>query len=131
MPTPRRRRIVRHAVMALAVVALLGVVWLVIREPPEIERSRGIKLGMTLLEVEAVMQPTEAIGLTLPNGRELRMFGAVAQSRKSLKAKFNEYLGKQVFKSTIADYPVRVRFDKNCRADRIDRGDETEEAPQQ
>ena len=126
MPTTRTNRIVRRAVMVLAGVVLIFTGWLVLREPPEIERSRGIKLGMTPLEVEAVMQTKETGGLRLPDGREMRMFGAGAMSRSRLKNRINEWTGTRL-KSNMSDYPVRVRFDANWRADRIERGDEVEE----
>ncbi|MBL8849566.1 MAG: hypothetical protein JNG89_07775 [Planctomycetaceae bacterium] len=137
MPTTRRRRIVRRTVMALAGVgllvgwvALLYAGWLLLAsKPPEIERSRGVRLGMTPLEVDAVMevQPTASNG-TMDSG-QIKMWGG---------AKPTGGLGSATFERVLLaphdrhiTYPVIVRFDKNLRVDWIKRGEEVEEAPQQ
>src|SRR5262245_50539355 len=109
MPSTRPRRIVRRAVMVVAVLVLLTCAsWLMLQEPPksELELSRGIELGMYPHQIYGVMQ-AHPIRSMLPDGRELWSYGEAA-----------------------SDYPVRVRFTEG-RVDRIERGNEIDESPQQ
>jgi hypothetical protein len=123
------RRIVRRAVMAVAggvVLLVLGGVWLVSREPPEIELSRGLRLGMTPGEVDAVMQDELTSGYGLQSRPRVWVYGADARGLDRLKFKLTEWFGINIDRE-VTDYPVRVHFDRNWRADRIERGSEVEE----
>jgi hypothetical protein len=132
MNKPRPRRIVRRAVIALAGVVLAGlyVVWSATREPPEIQQSRGIRLGMTRPEVEAVMGFSETIGYTKANGEQGLMFGRSTQSNLMLMSKVKAWLGISNKGIPMDSWPVRCRLDKNGRVDLIERGDEVEDATQ-
>ena len=127
MPTTRRRRIVRRAVMAMAGVVLLviSITWLVQREPPEIQRSRALRIGMTSAEVEAVMgQADGSYSYMTRNGNKVGLlFG------RTVTAIFvaSDWLGLE--DRVSIDWPVRVGFDANDRVEQIVRGDEVE--PQQ
>jgi len=128
MPATRRRRIVRRAVMALSVVVLVAFVatCLVRLERPEIRRSRALRLGMNKTEVEAIMRPWSIASSKLPDGRELRGYGPDRHGLDPLLRRLSDWLG---IDGKDTDDPVRVRFDANGQADRIERGEEIEEAP--
>lgn len=132
MPAPHARRIVRRAVIALAVVVLLGLglAWVATRESREIERSRALRIGMTRAEVEAVMGKQDGswgVGRPLPAG-----FAGVggditngASFGKSivLKLRVFNWLGIKP-KVRDNDWPVRVRFSDDDYVDLIIRDGE-------
>lgn len=132
MPATRPRRIVRRAVMALVVVAVLlgiGLAWVAMREPLEIQRSRSLRLGMTKAEVEAVMGRSDAgwfIGSVNSGGISGLYFGRTV----ALRRRIFTWLG---FKddSRSIHWPVRVTFDATGRANAIDRAGEIERVPPQ
>lgn len=129
MPPPRPRRIVTRAVLALAGVVLLVSVWLVVREPPEIERSRAITLGMTRSEVEAAMgHPDSMVPLEISDGRVILQYGDGAYIRYRLTFALAAWRDNVA----ILDeewWPVRVWLDVDGIVERIERGAEVEEAP--
>jgi hypothetical protein len=138
-PMPRtRRRIVRRAVMAMAVVALLLIV-MATREPPEIRRSRALRLGMTRAEVEAVMGKQDgAWGVSKPLPGEAMAGGGSGGGTPN-----GVYFGRSIAPKLRVlrwigiprnarhdDWPVRVRFDNHGNVDLIQRAREpAEQAP--
>jgi hypothetical protein len=135
MATTRRRRIVRRAATALTgVVLLLAIVaaWIATREPPEIERSRALRIGMTESEVAAVMGADQVSWSQTINGR-LRFTLCYGQWQEKEQDVYNRLLtwrGRPEWTAPIEDWPVQVRFDMGTsenRVDRIVRGDEVEE----
>ncbi|MFO1096608.1 MAG: hypothetical protein U0992_25360, partial [Planctomycetaceae bacterium] len=71
----------------------------------------------------------DTAGIRRSDGREWWSFGATAQRRWMIQNALNEYLGIKLPRMQPTAYPVRVRFGKNRRVDRIERGDEVEELP--
>jgi hypothetical protein len=127
--------------MAAAVVVLLGAVfaWLAVREPPEIGRSRALRLGMTQAEVEAVMGQADEIWTTFflgdvvsagGGGSNLRTGGLLFGSMLKTKMRVRDWFGlkKDSFglkgNVELNDWPVRVRLDENGRVVYIRRGQE-------
>jgi hypothetical protein len=133
--TTRRRRIVTRAVMALAGVVLLIVFWLTGVEPPEIIRSRALRLGMTEVEAVTVMGDT-AFVKDGPPGNDLtliRCFGESQGRALNFENSVRYRLGLPVREIPPEDWPVRVWFRYGKRGFdvyRIERGNEVEEAPQ-
>ena len=132
MEKTRKRRIVRRAVMALVACAL--VAWL-LREPPEIDKSRAIKLGMQEHKVELAMGAREKRWTCrdpLTDSRWL-IFGETTGKRAILRQKLNGWIGSVYPLPPIPfeSWPVRVRVTPCGVVDRIERGNEVEEAPPQ
>jgi hypothetical protein len=91
MPTTRPRRIVRRAVMAITAVVIAVIVWLTMREPPVVEPSRKIRLGMSRAEVESILGPPSiftgpANGETLFWGRSGELMLLESRARESIGA---------------------------------------------
>jgi hypothetical protein len=134
MPPTRLHRIVRRAVMALAgVVLLLAIIaaWIATREPPEIKRSRAVRIGMTESEVAAVMGEDQVSWSETMNGR-LRFtlcYGQWQEKKQDIYNSLGAWLGRPEWTAPINDWPVQVRFHMGTenRVDRIKRGDEAEE----
>ena len=82
---------------------------------------------MTRTEVKAVMGLTENIGC-LKNGENWLLFGQSATFRLGWKVQVEGWLGIPHDATPMDEWPVRVRFDQDGRVDRIERGDEVEEA---
>lgn len=131
LPT-RPRRIVRRAVMGTVLVACLCWSWLAMQESPEIQRSRALRIGMTMSEATSAMEesPVEIHG-----GYSHTMVFYYGQSSWKTMKWFNrarELFGLRRVAISAEDWPVAVHF-RSGPSDlfvyRIERGDEVEEVP--
>ena len=122
------RKAVKRSVAAL-ILGLIAV-WLGMREPPEIHRSRALRLGMTESEVKAAMGVHRPCLFWTPNGDSGMLFGRLAMVRSDLRRKVSVWLGLQIPGLPLEAWPVRVRFDQDGRVDRIERDNEVESIPQ-
>ena len=114
-------------VTSIAVVALLSTVaWFCIGEPPEVERSRTVQLGMQQAQVEESMggMPT-TITTHMSTGEHVLYFGEPSKLF-DLKCKVLSWLRRRT-PSRLDNYRVRVHLDSKGRVDRIERGTEVEE----
>jgi hypothetical protein len=130
MAEPRKRPIVRPAVLALAgVVLLLGIVaaWLTVREPPALQQSSALKLGMPRREVEAVMGKSKTIVMPAPNETWL-LYGNSGESVFQLRSFSSIWFGTSPPPFSLPEWCVRVVLDENDRVNRIERGDHIEVA---
>lgn len=114
--------------MTTAVVSVPLGLWLTLREPPELDRSRAIKLGMSELEAQAVMGRRAWQKLSVPNvPMETWIVFGTATTARSRLADFLTWLKlPHPIEIEFPDWPVRVRLDQNGRVDRIERGDHIE-----
>jgi hypothetical protein len=137
MPTTPHRRIVRRAAIAVAGVVLASFAcWLATFGPSETERSRGIRLGMTEGEVDAVMGRLHFVEFDVPgcvNPRRLRYYGESQWRQMHWYSKVRWWF--KLRTPSVADFPVRVLFRPKADGQRdvyvssIKRGDEVEEVP--
>src|SRR5215510_11229076 len=73
VPAQRRSRWKRLVAIGLA---LVSVVWIVYREGETVRRSRELRLGMTIAQVEAVMgPPKEVTGSRFSDGKIIQHHG--------------------------------------------------------
>jgi hypothetical protein len=125
-PKPKRkRRRVIFTVVALAIASLAS--WVMTAQPPEIARSRALRLGMTKQEVEQVMGFSQTVGYKMVNGEEGVMFGATGLWWLNMQFKIQKWTGMNTPGLQQRSWPVRCRFDRSGRINRIERGDEIEE----
>lgn len=110
------------------------VAWAQLGEPPEIERSRALRLGMTESEVVAVMGRSPH-GRVQRNGSDYyitQYFGRSQDLRLRVYDAVVGWMGDGLVWSPFhEDWPVRVRFDRRPpqgRVDRIERGSDVEAA---
>jgi hypothetical protein len=130
-PQPRRRRWRRWAVVASPL--LIGLAWLAVVEPPEIEGSRAVRLGQTKEEVHPIVYKW------IDSHYQSRINeGYLLDSRQKpfrfLAATIRHWTGwRTTFglrsESDLDSWPVHIRFDAHGRVDRIKRGSEVLEWP--
>ncbi|HVJ67907.1 MAG TPA: hypothetical protein VM510_07985 [Caulifigura sp.] len=113
--------------MIIVAAAFVATIWLMTAEPPEIARSRALRLGMTKQEAEQVMGFTQTVGYKKANGEEGIMYGTTGRWWVNLQFKINQWTGMTAPGLRLDAWPVRCRFDENGRIDRIERGSEIEE----
>jgi hypothetical protein len=144
-PHSRRRLWKRWAVIALPL--LVGLGWLTLVEPPEIEGSRAVRLGQTKTEVHALVYKwidsrySSAAPAMIVDGVETQgssIEGYLLDSRQKpfrfLAATIRQWTGWRTSfglrsLSNLDSWPVHIRFDANGRVDRIKRGSEIIELP--
>jgi len=125
-----RRRIVRRAVMAVVVLGVV-VAWFARREPPEIQRSRALRIGMNRSEVEAVMGSPAGPDLVAASLGHTVYYGQFQLTKSRWYNALCNWSGHSIWTVPHSDWPVRVMFQRPTgRVVRIERGDEVEEAPQ-
>jgi hypothetical protein len=108
--------------MALAVVVLMAVAWLMLHEPPEVQRAKGVRLGQTAEEVLDVMGRDN---YTQFNGNPMSLvFGRVRDMQHVYSSKIMQKTGVGGLQPDRDDWPVHIRFDAKGRVDRIKRGSE-------
>ena len=121
------------AVCAITLLLGLRLAWLETREPPEIEQSQTLRVGMTQTEVEAVMGVAETWRVE-PYGGDYRMTMLFDQS---VERKQQQYDAIRDWTSDLLppwspayeDWAVRVRINRRGgRVDRIERGNQVEGA---
>ena len=135
--TTRPRRKVRRTVVVLGVAVLVVCLcwsWLATHEPPEIQRSRALRIGMTMSEANSVMGDSQ-VHITGANGKHTTLVFYYGRSRWEIMQWFNRVrglLGLQGGGISTDDWPVKVHF-RSGPSDlfvyRIERGDEVEEVP--
>lgn len=132
MPATRPRRIVRRAVMVLAgAVLLVGLasVWLAKHESSEVQRSRALRLGMSVAEVRTIMGDENGAE-TIKGGNTPVLvvhYGRLTYKFKGLRSRIG-------LPNNEMRWPVRVHYSRGPQGwyvVRIERGDEVEEAPAQ
>lgn len=131
MTISRRRQIVRSAVLVLAAAGIfMTLIWMrvVSRQPPEIDRSRAVQLGMWASEVNAIMGfPSD---LEEPeHGRVVLLYDASRQKRREMQRLVADWTHNVIPIVNTDVWPVRIRIDDEGRVDRIERGFEVEESP--
>jgi hypothetical protein len=133
MPVRRFPRFGKRTAVAAVVLLLLGIFGslAVRREPREIDRSRGLRLGMTQREVQEVMQSRYQRWFHGTSARSNRwlVFGESTIARLLTMNAVRRRLGVAgSYPIDFEDWPVRVRLDSEGRVDRIERGSEVEQA---
>jgi hypothetical protein len=112
---PSRRRRKGWAVVCLVLLAILGGAWFLLPDPPEVEMSRAINLGMNRNEVRTTL------GVELAGYGSGVLYGQlqtqILKLRQLLPATWR-------WKVNYDAWPVHIRFDKQDRVDRIKRGRE-------
>lgn len=102
-------------VSRLAPVVGVIAIWMATRDPGTLRRSREIRIGMTLSEVEALMRPSQMVHYT-----RVDETGVIFGERDLLRAVKN-WLGFNDPGVPIHEWPVRVRLDEDERVDRVQR----------
>lgn len=104
------------AVTGAILVAITAGAWFLLPDPPEVEASRAIKLGMTRKEVRAILGVEPAgYGMGVLYGTvQTKML----EFRRRLPASWR-------WKVNYDAWPVHIRFDQYDLVDRIKRGSET------
>lgn len=133
MPSTRPRRIVRCALLALAVAVMLagGIFGLLaLRESPDLQRSRGIKLGMSRRQAEEVMgNPATVLSLEYSNGITVLYFGSptdTADMLLDIRTKFAQWTNSTA-PLRHEEWPIQVYLGKSGNVIRIIRGRDVEE----
>lgn len=130
-PAHRTRQLLRRVAIVLTGVLLaLGAVvaWSAIREPPELQRSQAVTLGMSRPEVETIMGTTGCVDYDTTNGEHGRLYGALASQRQHVIGLLVRWTGLDLSGPSIDAWPVHLRFDHNDRVIRIERGGDVEES---
>jgi hypothetical protein len=125
-PAKPRRRWKRWATLALVLAIGCGV-WMMSREGETVRKSRALQIGMTDVEVDAIMGPP--IVTHVASRAPVRQYAAYATPveaglRRLRRDVYAVLEALNLLVDDSAGWPVEVRFDESGRADEIRRGNE-------
>jgi hypothetical protein len=128
----RRRRWKRWAVVGL--LPLIGLAWLFLAQPPEIEGTRAVRLGQAQEEVRAHVSQWFHVQYSNDDGTSGFLIDSRRKPVQFVLVRIRHWTGwrlppELLYWGTFDDWPVHIRFDKKHRVDRIKRGSEIIEAP--
>ncbi|MBL8851907.1 MAG: hypothetical protein JNG89_19700 [Planctomycetaceae bacterium] len=121
------RWFIRYVLPAVACLALFAA-WRVVREPPEIQKSLPLRIGMTQPEVEAVMGRTEVLTYVAPGNEQGMLCGSSTRFRFVWSSRICSWIGISAPDVRRYEWPVRIHLDSAGRVDRIQRGNDIEAA---